>query len=101
MHRRTFLSCALLPGSVRPGDRPEPTQVRNGRWSGWPPDRCVAGWHALGRSGMSYDEPPDADPDRMWWDPAISAWRFRPGGYEAVDPSDAYRSGWTYRGAAE
>jgi hypothetical protein len=84
--RRDFLAgCIILPGQPREDcSWTPPAFVGRGterRWTGWPVNARVSGWHRL-ETYMAGDE-------AWWWDAPLGIWRSSPLGFSAMDASPA------------
>lgn len=91
--RRALLSCVLLPGSLRPWCGEEPVDVKNGEWTGYPPDPRVSGWHLLGL--WAGDDGPGLP---LFWDAGVMAWRYDPKQRDAMSAAEIAADEKVYRG---
>lgn len=73
--RRGLLAgCAFLPGRTRPYCGGEDlTLDAEGRWTGFPKEAHLSGWHTL-----DWPERVSGDPYPMWWDAGRGLWLYAP-----------------------
>jgi hypothetical protein len=73
--RRGFLgACVFLPGRVVPYCGGEDlTLDAEGRWTGYPKDAHLSGWHTI-----DWPERVSGDAYPMWWDARRGIWSYSP-----------------------